>query len=114
MSDRHLFVSWSLPSSRGQRVMYLLELVETPLASGRTIWELEREVILRSDGRVRSKSPTTDDPWPHAEERPDPIEAIERGDMTEILPVEFERYWSMPIYHRPGPLRRLLMRYRPR
>jgi hypothetical protein len=110
MGKPHLFVSWNIRNAAGGRVTYLLELVETRYANGQIGWELEREVDLWADGRIRSKSPTKEDPYPSAERRPDPIEAIERGDMTEIPQAEFERYWLMPVYHPPGLLRRLLNR----
>lgn len=112
MEQHPLYVSWTIRSSRGSYVTYLLELVEESHGAGRTSWELEREVVLYPDGRIRSKSPTPRDPDPRAEMRPDPIDAIERGDMTKIEPTEFERYWQMPVSHRPGPLRRLLDRAR--
>jgi hypothetical protein len=112
MGKHPLYVSWTIRSGRDSSVTYLLELVEEAHGSSRTSWELEREVVLLPDGRIRSKSPTPRDPDPSAEMRPDPIEAIERGEMTKILPTEFERYWQMPLSRRRGALRRLLDRAR--
>jgi hypothetical protein len=111
MEQSPLYVSWTIRSSRGRHVTYLLELIELP-RGGRTSWDVEREVVLHPDGRIRSKSPTPSNPDPSADMHPDPREAIATGEMTEILPAEFESCWQMPVNHGPGPLRRLLDRAR--
>jgi hypothetical protein len=94
MTYRRLFVSWTIPSTHGRQVTYLLDLVEELHANGRVGWGLEREVVLRPDGTVRSKAPTPRNRYPSAEMRPNPIEAIESGDMIAISREEFERHWN--------------------
>ncbi len=109
--SRELFVSWSIAGADGRLWVFLLHLKCEPPPNGRqAAWWVEREVLLREDGSVRSRAPSASDRYGVVSMFPDPDLAIERGEMRRIPAEDFERAWDAPLAPAPSLLRRIARR----
>jgi hypothetical protein len=95
------YVSWALSGGPGRSEVLLMELRPYRGTNGNVYLDLEREISLWPDGRVRRKSPTPENKSNIGDLHPDPDDGIASGDMTPLTGLEFEQRWAEPVYREP-------------